>query len=75
MSTVGEGTSFSIITKKPEMDPFSFTRPNSFDDETTLQVDTQSSSQQCIDPEYGQAVQPGSQEATPRASGANGMVL
>ena len=71
MSTVGEGTSFNTITKKPEMDPFSFTRPNSFDDETTSRVDPQSSSQQCIDPVHGQAVQPGSQEATPRASGVN----
>ena len=71
MSTVGEGTSFNIITKKPEIDPFSFTRPNSFDDETTLRVDPRSSSQQCIDQVHGQAVQSGSHEATPRASGVN----
>lgn len=74
ISTVGERTSYKIITKKPEMDPFSFTRPNSFDDETTLRVDPQSSPQQCIDVDH-EVVQPGSQEATPRASGVNDVVF
>ena len=71
ISTVGEGTSFKDITKKPEMDPFSSTRLNSFDDETILQVDPQPPSQQCIDPNHGSAVPPESQEAAPRASEAS----
>lgn len=75
ISTVGEGARFNLITKKPEMDPFSSTRPNSFDDETVLHVDPQSSSQQCIDPDHERTVQPESQEATPRASVANDIVF
>ena len=73
ISTVGEGAIFNVNTRKPELDPFSSTRPNSFDDEVVLHVDPQSSSQQCIGPNHGQDVQPESQEATPRASRANGM--
>ena len=71
ISTAGEGANFDVITRKPEMDPFNTTRPNSFDDEIVPHVDPQSSSQQCIYPDHGQDVQPESQEATPRASGAN----
>ena len=71
ISTVGEGTRFHGITKKREKDPFSSIRPDSFDDETILRVDPQSPSQQCIGPDHGPAVQPESQEATPRASETN----
>ena len=73
ISTAGEGASFNVHTRKSEIDPFSSTRPNSFDDEVVLHLDPQSSSQQCIDPDHEPEVQPESQEATPRASGANGM--
>lgn len=64
-------SSISTVGKRPEKDPFSSTRPDSFDDETILRVDPQSPSQQCIGPDHGPAVQPESQEATPRASETN----
>ena len=67
-STAGERASFNDITKKPEIDPFSPTRPNSYGDETTLQVDPQSPSLLCINPEHEPVIQPELQEVTPRTS-------
>ena len=71
ISTVGKRTSFNDITKKPEMDPFNSTRPNSFDSETILQGGPQPPSQLYTDPKHEPVIQPESQEATPRASKAH----
>ena len=70
ISTVGKRTSINEITKKPEMNPFNSTRPNSFDSETILRVGPQPPSQPCTDPKHEPIIRPDSQEATPRASQA-----